>query len=193
MDARVRRVTLVSRTPSDERVAAVFDGFRREGREPIALYRALAHTPALLQAYGGLARGLRHEAVVPRALRELVILRTAQLSGSDYEWSHHRPMAAAAGVADGKVRALARWRDSGSFDARERAVLRCAEEMHELALTDAAYAAVEEALGTEQAVEIVLVVAFYQAVARLIQALGVEVEPEYRGHLIEVDTDVDVN
>ena len=71
--------------------ASVFAAFHAEGREPIALYRALANAPILLRSYSTLARALRHDAVTDRCLRELVILRTAQLTDSEYEWSHHVP------------------------------------------------------------------------------------------------------
>jgi hypothetical protein len=38
-------------------------------------------------------------------------------------------------------------------------------------------------LGRPGAVEIVLLASFYQAVARTIQALGLEIEPEYAHYL----------
>ena len=166
--------------PQDDITATVFEGFRAEGRAPIALYQALAHSPKLLRAYSTLARALRHEAETPRSLRELTILRTAQLADSDYEWAHHRKMAMAAGVEEEQVRDLAAWRTSEAFDARERAALRCAEEMHELALSDAGFEELRANFSDSEIAEIVLLVAFYQTVARVIQALGLEVEPEYR-------------
>jgi AhpD family alkylhydroperoxidase len=180
----VTRVPLVPPDDADDITAEVFDVFRREGREPIALYRAIANAPRMLKAYSTLAQGLRHQAQTPRTLRELVILRTAQLVGSDYEWAHHRAMAEKAGVAEEQVRALAAWRDAGElFGGSERAALCCAEEMHELALSDEGFDELERALGREGALEIVLLAAFYQAVARMIQALGLEVEPAYRRYL----------
>src|SRR3984957_5365108 len=148
--------------PADEVTAAVFETFAREGREPIALYRVLAHSPLMLRAYAGLARGLRYEAQTPRALRELMILRTAQLTASDYEWAHHRAMAAANGVDDEQVRALAQWRESDRFDPRERAALRCVEEIHDVALSDEAFAELERAVGPGATVELVLLCAFYE-------------------------------
>ncbi len=178
-----QRVPPVPPDSPDPIVADVFSVFAREGREPIALYRALANHPVMLRAYSGLAQGLRYEASTPRALRELVILRTGQLVGSDYEWAHHRAMAEHAGVPDEQVLALASWRESGAFDERERAALRCADEMHEIALSDEGFAELEAALGREGALEIVLLAGFYQAVARYIQALGLEVEPEYRRYV----------
>ncbi|MEA2385713.1 MAG: hypothetical protein QOH72_5684 [Solirubrobacteraceae bacterium] len=181
------RVPLVPPDDADEVVAAVFETFRAEGRDPIALYRALANAPKMLRAYSTLARGLRYEAESPRALRELSILRTAQLVHSEYEWSHHRGMAEAAGVRDEQVAALAAWRGSDAFDDRERAVLRATEEIHAIALSDDGFTEIEAALGREQAVEIVLLAGFYQAVARMIQALGLEVEPAYRDRLDGLD------
>jgi 4-carboxymuconolactone decarboxylase len=178
----VSRLPLVPADPDDEITAEVFDVFRREGREPIVLYRALANAPRMLRAYSTLARGLRYDAKSPRALRELCILRTAQLVGSEYEWSHHRVMAEKAGVSPEKLATLAAWRDSDVFDDAERAVLRATEEIHAIALSDDAFADLERALGREQTVEIVLLASFYESVARMIQALGIEVEPEYASY-----------
>jgi AhpD family alkylhydroperoxidase len=177
------RVPLVEGEPEDPVVAEVFARFAAEGREPIALYRALANAPGLLREYGDLARWLRYEATTPRALRELLILRTAQLTRSDYEWAHHKPMALAAAVSEHQISELARWRDSDAFDERERAALRLAEELAELGTTDETIAEVRRLFGPAEAVELVALAAFYQAVARMLQALGVEVEPEYRDYL----------
>lgn len=177
------RLPLLGLEPADEITAAVFETFRQEGRDPIALYRVLAHSPPMLRAYAGLARGLRYEAATPRALRELMILRTAQLTASDYEWAHHRAMAAANGVPEEKVHALVAWRSSACFDAAERAALRCVEEIHEVALSDQGFAELEREFGAPGSVELVLLAAFYEAVARIIQALGLEIEPAYEAYL----------
>jgi 4-carboxymuconolactone decarboxylase len=174
------RVPLVPSEPDDPVVREVFARFAKEGREPIELYRALAHAPKLLRAYSGFATALRYEAETPRALRELVILRTAQLTRSEYEWAHHRKMALAEGVPERQLEELERWRESDAFDERERTALRLAEEAHEIAVTDETLAELRHAFSDAEAVELVLLATFYQAVARVLQALGIEVEPEYR-------------
>jgi 4-carboxymuconolactone decarboxylase len=176
----VARLPLLPKEASDPVTAEVFETFAREGRDPIALYRVLAHSPLLLRAYSGLAQGLRYEAQAPRTLRELMILRTAQLTSSQYEWAHHRAMAQAAGVPEEQVQELAQWRTSDRFDERERAALGAVEGIHEVALGEQAFAELERTLGAAATVELVLLSAFYQAVARVIQAFGLEVEPEYQ-------------
>jgi 4-carboxymuconolactone decarboxylase len=181
----VARLPLLGAEPGDEITAEVFETFRTEGRDPIALYRVLAHSPKMLRAYAGLARGLRYEAQTPRALRELMILRTAQLTGSEYEWAHHRAMAAANGVPEEKVGELASWAGSSRFDPAERAALRCVDEIHAVALSDEAFTALESAMGPSATVELILLASFYEAVARIIQALGLVVEPAYEAYLGE--------
>lgn len=176
------RLPLVPVDSDDEDVAAVFRRFQEEGRQPIALYRALANSPALLRAYSGLASALRHQACTPRALRELAILRIATLTGSRYEWSHHLPMAQAAGLSEAKLASVEDWPASEAFDERERALLRCADEVHRCALSDDAFAELERVFDPEEITELLLLLGFYEAVARMIDGFGLELEPEYQEH-----------
>lgn len=164
---------------SDPSVDRVYARFEQEGRQPIALYRILAGVPWLLEAYNDFAVSLRGEASLPRALRELVILRAAQLTRSDYEWTHHRAMAATAGVPENKIAQLDAWRSSTLFDHRERAALTCVERVHRLDLDSDAFEAVRGMFSDAEMIELIAVCAFYEMVARLIQALGVEVERGY--------------
>ncbi len=161
----------------DPITAEVFATSIREGRRPIALYRVLAHNPVMLRSYAQLAKTLRYDASTPRALRELTILRIAQLCGSEYEWQHHRRMAADAGVRDEQVAALGEAATSPEFSDAERAALRLAEEQHDLAVTDETIAELRRAVGDAAAVELSLLAAFYEAVARMLQAFAVDVEP----------------
>jgi hypothetical protein len=50
-------------------------------------------------------------------------------------------------------------------------------------VTDETFAGLERLLGRDGALEIVLTASFYQSVARTIQALDLEIEPEYRPYL----------
>src|SRR3954463_14161535 len=76
---------------------------------PPNLYRALGNHPKLVAAWTEFSRMLRHDTRTPRALRELMILRGAQLMKSEYEWAQHLRMARNAGVAEGQIEALANW------------------------------------------------------------------------------------
>ncbi len=173
------RVPLREIDGTDPATADVFRAFERENRAPIDLYRALANAPGLLGGFHELSDALRYRGRVPRRLRELAILRTAYLTGSDYEWSHHAGMALAAGAGEEQITGIVRWADSGAFGAVERAVLALADEMHAGRVSDATFAAAVAATSTEEATELVVLCAHYQGVARIIQALGVRTEPAY--------------
>jgi 4-carboxymuconolactone decarboxylase len=161
----------------DPITAEVFATSIAEGRQPIALYRVLANNPVMLRSYAQLAKTLRYDAATPRALRELMILRIAQLSGSEYEWQHHRRMAADAGVSEEQVAALGEAATSPLFSGVERAAIRLAEEQHAYAVTDETIASLRELVGDTATVELSLLGALYEGVARMLQAFAIEVEP----------------
>jgi 4-carboxymuconolactone decarboxylase len=147
---------------------------------PPNLYRALGNHPALVAAWTEFARAIRYESRTPRELRELVILRGAQLMKSEYEWAQHLKMARKAGVTEGKIAALHAWRSSSAFDAREKAALALAEEVTLGKVSDATQAEVLKHFDQQDYVELSLTAAFYAMVGRMLDAMGVQLEPDAR-------------
>jgi 4-carboxymuconolactone decarboxylase len=149
---------------------------------PPNLYRALGNHPGLLAAWTEFSRTLRHDSRTPRALRELVILRGAQLARSEYEWAQHLPMARKSGVREAQIAALADWRSSPEFNAKERAALMLAEAVTEGRVPDAVYAEAARHFDHHDYVELAVTAAFYAMVARVLDALGVQLEPDFRDY-----------
>jgi alkylhydroperoxidase family enzyme len=162
---------------SDPRIAEIHKEVTSEGRGFPNLYRLLGHAPAMLQAWIALAWPLRHAATTPRALRELMILRGAQIMGADYEWTHHSAMARGVGVSQDKIDAIANWKSSPLFDAPERAALRLADEITNG--PGASKEAMTEAgahFDAGELVELVLTSSFYACVGRVLHSLDVPLE-----------------
>ncbi|MDH4190215.1 MAG: carboxymuconolactone decarboxylase family protein [Betaproteobacteria bacterium] len=149
---------------------------------PINLYRALGNQPGLTAAWTEFANAVRHESRTPRALREIMILRTAQLARSEYEWAQHLKMARKAGVREAQIGALAGWRASSEFDARERAALALTEGVMAGRVSDAVHAEVAGIFSHAEYVELSLTAAFYAMVSRMLDALGVELDDDIREH-----------
>jgi 4-carboxymuconolactone decarboxylase len=156
----------------------VAENVARLGAQQVNLYRSLAHAPGLLRAWIDFAWALRGHDSTERRLRELMILRTATLHHSPYEWHQHRRMAREAGATDYEVAELEMWRTSTTFSEADRAAL---------ALTDAIVAGeVPPEVTAElmrhfdygQRVELTVTAAFYSMVPRVLDALGVEIEEE---------------
>ena len=148
--------------------------------KPPALYRALANHPAFVAAWTEFARAIRYESRNPRELRELMILRGAQLMRSEYEWAQHLKMARKCGVREAQIAALADWRASAEFTPREKAALLLAEAVTQANVTDEVYAEVAKHFGHQDFVELALTAAFYAMVGRMLDAMRIQLEPEAR-------------
>ncbi|HXJ08265.1 MAG TPA: carboxymuconolactone decarboxylase family protein [Burkholderiales bacterium] len=151
--------------------------------EPPNLYKALGNHPQLAGAWTEFSKTLRHDARTPRALRELVILRGAQLMQSEYEWAQHLRMARNSGVREAQILELQNWRASGEFDAKERAALAIAEAVTEGRVSDAVYTEAMRHFDHHDYVELAIVAAFYAMVGRMLDAMGVQLEPEIENYL----------
>lgn len=183
------RIPMLSDHPEDPAAAALFDKVRTALGPDHGLpnlYRVLGTAPALFKGWLEFAWPLRTDAKTPRKLRELMILRGAQSTGTAYEWAHHLPMALQAGVSDAQIDALADWRSADApFDARERSVLQLAEEVTTGPAASAGTIAQLKPNGFDDAavVELVLTASFYVCVGRFLQSMDIGLESGYEAHL----------
>ena len=163
--------------PGDSR--DVLAAMEQQGLEVLNIYRALGNTPVLRNFLRFGNSLLRHGALDP-TLREIAILRVAQLTGAAYEWAHHVPIAGQAGVSDEQIASVDAWETSAAFNDRSRAVLRYTEAAASLAVTDHIFEDASAHLSESEIVELTLVVGFWGMVARTLTALQVDIEPEFQ-------------
>ena len=149
---------------------------RALGARQVNLYRSLAHTPELLHAWIDWAWALREHCATPRSLREVMILRTAVVMRSEYEWQQHVVMAEAAGVSKEKVQAVTAWQSSVLFDGAERAALMLTDAMLTGSVPDAVHEELARHYTDAERVELVLTAGFYAMVPRVLDACRVPVE-----------------
>ena len=146
-----------------------------------ALYRSLGNAPAMLQGWVDLAWPLRNDARTSRRLRELIIMRVAQLTGTAYEWLAHYDMAVAQGVPEATLEQLTSWRTNADLDDVEREVLAMTDELTlDLEVGEATWAALAERYEPGELVELVLTAAFYSCVSRVLRTLRLPVDPTDR-------------
>lgn len=155
---------------------SVLRRIRDRGEEPSPLYRTLAYAPKMLEAWANLAWPLRSQASVSRDLRELMIMRLAQINNSAYQWAYHWQPALASGLTEEKVRALSDWRRESVFDERERAVLSYAEQISELAVDNDSFVEMSRLFSIPELIELTLTASFYCCVGRVLQALQIDVD-----------------
>jgi alkylhydroperoxidase family enzyme len=154
----------------------------RRGGTLLNLDRMLLHSPPVAAGWNAMLGAVRRDLALSPKLRELAMCVVAVLNGAEYEWGHHAPLFVQAGGTEAQLAAMrdpeAASRDASLFDAAERAALALTVEMtRSVRVSDATFEAVRAALpDPRQAFELVLVVAAYNMVSRVLVAVGVEPE-----------------
>ncbi len=154
----------------------------------ITLHRAIVHSPKGARAFLGLGKFIRYESHLDPRLRELAILQVGYLAGSPYEYSHHIKIGREFGVSDADIRAMIDETEGRAtrLDEPAKLVLKAAREMTtDIAVSDPTFAALGKHLDHERLVDLVMTIAFYCGVVRLLASLEIDVEPEYRRYLDE--------
>jgi 4-carboxymuconolactone decarboxylase len=178
------RVSYVATAEAQGDAREVFARLEARGSDILNLNRVLAHSPNVLRNFMRLGNSLLFHGVLPPRLRELAILRVAELTGAQYEWAHHVPIARQAGVGDEQIASLTDWATSAHFDARERAVLAYVDSVtSRVGVPDEVFSEARVHLSEAEVVELTLVAGYWGMVARLLVALQIDVEPPFDEHL----------
>jgi AhpD family alkylhydroperoxidase len=152
------------------------------------LYRVLAHSPRAARSLNTLARFVRDGSRLDPRLRELAILQVSFLTGSAWGFSHHVRIGREVGVTDEEIRAIAA-ETSGQpthLDPLAKAVLRAAREMTvDLRISDETFSRLQRGLDNERLTDLVVAIAFYNGLVRLLETMQVDVEEDYLPYLEE--------
>jgi alkylhydroperoxidase family enzyme len=154
----------------------------------INLYRLLAHSPRAARSLNTLARFIRDGSRLDPRLRQLAILQVGYITRSRYEYSHHIRISREFEVSDDDIRAIAGETAgrSTTLDPLARAVTRAARDMTcNLAISDETFATLRQGLDDERLTDLIITIAYYNGLVRLMAALQIDVEPEYLAYLDE--------
>src|SRR3982074_1512768 len=172
------RVPYPTRDEYPSAYLAAYDRMLRErGDPPLHIFLALAHVPNLLDPLLTFTREMREGAVIEARLRELAIMTVALATGASYEFNHHWNSALEAGVRREQLEQLAEAETSAAFDDRERAIVRYAREATlSLEVSDETWSTVRTHFSVREAMDVVMAVAWYNAVARVLLPMEIEIE-----------------
>lgn len=147
------------------------------GGEPPRVFTTLARHRRLFRRWLWFAGGLMPGGTLPRAEAELVILRVAHNSGSDYEWVQHERLAQRAGMSAEEVTRVRRGPDAPGWAPRQVLLLRAADELHaERRISDALWDALAREYEERELIELCLLVGHYEMLAMTLRSL--EVQPD---------------
>lgn len=119
---------------------------------------------------------------LPREETELVILRVAHNSGSDYEWSQHERIGKRAGLSEEEIARVRAGAQAPGWSERQALLLRAADEMHERRQIGAElWIELSRHLDDVLLIELCMLIGHYEMLAMTLNTL--EVEPELPARL----------
>lgn len=137
----------------------------------------LGHRPWPAQALMGMVRELMDRPLLPRRLRELVILRIAWTTGAGYEWAKHWRIALGVGVPAADALATRAWPEHGAFDRREQAALAAADDLVSLgAVGPERFRRCRDLYRDDELVELMLIMLAWRLFASLICSFDLPLE-----------------
>jgi 4-carboxymuconolactone decarboxylase len=146
---------------------------------PLNLFRMVAHAQSAVRPLLRLGGALLTEGELDDRLRELAILRVAQMSGAEYEWVQHVAIGQAVGVSDEEVAALEGGdAEADCFGDGERLVLAFTTEVvRDVGASQATFDRVAERFSPREVMELILTIGFYMMVARVMETTELDIDP----------------
>ena len=171
------RIPYVSRESIPDGRTDLYDRLIAErGPDPENIFLALANAPALTEAILGMATALRKQTSLSKVFRELAVVTVGIVANAPYEVDHHWNAALGAGVRREQLESQHDFEETECFTAEERAVIRLAREVSlEGHVKDSTWDAAAF-LGPQQRLELLVTIAWYNCVVRILLPLQIEKE-----------------
>ena len=150
---------------------------RATGGEPPRVFTTLGRHRRLFRRWLWFAGALMPRGRLPRDETELVILRVAHNSGSEYEWSQHERIGRRAGLTEEEIARVRVGPAAPGWSPRRSLLLRAADEMHEAGrIGDEAWAGLSREYDEVLLIELSMLIGHYEMLAMTLNTL--EVQPE---------------
>jgi alkylhydroperoxidase family enzyme len=147
------------------------------------LHKLLVNSPDMARAFNGVGGFIRFKSKLDPRLRELAILQVGWLEKSEYEFTHHVKIGKEFGVTDEDIAGLMAETEGkpSKLEPLAKIILKGAREMvRELAMREDTFAEIKKHLSNEHMVDLVLTIAFYCAVVRVLATMKIDNEPYYK-------------
>lgn len=176
MTAR-QRISTVDPEALDEASRRLLDKWSG-GRAPLNIFLTYLQNPKLNQAWAPFAAHVFQKSTLSPRQREIVILRTAWLCRSDYEFIQHLRVARAGLLNEAELAALTAATPSPTWSVEEAALILAADDLHaRCRIADETWARLSETLNDQQLIDLVVTAGAYTINSMATNSFGIALEP----------------
>ena len=145
--------------------------------KPLNVHGMMAHHPALTKSWIPFRNHVVANSTLTARQRELLILRTAHNSQTDYEWQHHVERGLLAGLQQVEIDRVKEGASANGWQADEAALLAAADDCHgDLCISRETLAEVRQHFSHQQQLDIIVTVGMYMSLAMIIKTYRVPME-----------------
>jgi 4-carboxymuconolactone decarboxylase len=141
------------------------------------IFPTFARNPELFRVWLPLGGYLLAAGKLSGRDRELLILRTAVLCESSYEWGQHVRISLDGGIDRETIDRVLEGPEADGWTPHEAALMQAADELHrDSRISDPTWEALAKAYDAPQLIEATMVVGHYHMVAFALNAFGIELD-----------------
>jgi AhpD family alkylhydroperoxidase len=149
---------------------------------PPRIFTTLGRHRKLFRRWLWFAGALMPGGKLPRQDTELVILRVAHNTGSEYEWSQHERIAARVGLSDEEIARVRQGPDAVGWSEHQALVLAAVDAMHaEGRIGEELWQRLSRQLDEVRLIELCMLIGHYEMLAMTLSSL--QVEPDFSARL----------
>ena len=123
------RISRLQRNEVLPGAANIYDRYLRDRGNVPNMFRTMAHRPEIFETIIAHMEAVLNTGTLPKALKELVIVRTSQLNRTPYCLASHTTIARKLGWTETQIEALHDCAGSEEFSEREKVAIHLAEVM----------------------------------------------------------------
>jgi len=170
---RLSRLNRDEVSPASE---AIYDRYLRDRGNVPNMFRTMAHRPEIFQTIIAHMEAVLNTGTLPKALKELVIVRTSQINRTPYCLASHTAIARKLGWSDSQIEALHDASASAEFTEREKIAIHLAEVMTSdaHAYSDAEFAELRSFFSEGEVVELMAAIGLFNYFNRFNDLLQME-------------------
>lgn len=148
------------------------------GGRPPNVFTTLARHRVLFRRWMWFAGALMPGGKLPRRESELVILRVAHNTDSEYEWGQHERIARQAGLSAEEIARVREGAEAPGWSERQAMLLEATDELHAArTIGDRLWARLSGVLSDAELIELCMLVGHYEMLAMTLKSLAVEPDP----------------